>query len=255
VVHLPGTRDRDLPPASANRLPTAKECSTRSFGGTNSIAAEGRKCEHAARSSRPARTVGATVEEPVEDLRRTGATVERIDGAFEDWETPHDALEVLLQDRYGGMYDNFVRDYDIDLLERREDVTEEVVSRVEKALELDALDVRRAERVRTEACDAMRGVLSEYDLLVTPTMGLLPFETETKPSEIDGVPVDPLHGWALTWPFNLTGNPVAAVPAGIAEGLPVGLQIVGRRLDDETVVSAAAAYERIRPWNGSYPAV
>ena len=200
-------------------------------------------------------TVEATVEKAVDDLRRTGATVERIDGVFEDWETPHDALEVLLQDRYGGMYDNFVRDYDVDLLERREDVTEEVVSRVEKALELDALDVRRAERVRTEACDAMRGVLSAYDLLVTPTMGLLPFETETKPSEIDGVPVDPLHGWALTWPFNLTGNPVAAVPAGVVEGLPVGLQIVGRRLDDETVASAAAAYERIRPWNGPYPVV
>jgi Asp-tRNA(Asn)/Glu-tRNA(Gln) amidotransferase A subunit family amidase len=198
--------------------------------------------------------VESVVEGAVGDLRRTGATVDRIDGVFEDWETPHDALEVLLQDRYGGMYDNFVRDHGIDLLERRGDVTEEVVSRVEKALELDALDVRRAERARTEVCDAMRGVLSEYDLLVAPTMGLLPFEKETKPTGIDGVPIDPLHGWALTWPFNLTGNPVAAVPAGVAEGLPVGLQIAGRRLDDETVVSAAAAYERVRPWGGSYPA-
>jgi amidase len=193
------------------------------------------------------------VDEAVEDLRRTGATVERLDGVFEDWETPHDALEVLLQDRYGGMYDNFVRDHGIDLLERREEITEEVVSRVEKALELDALDVRRAERARTEACDAMRDVLSEYDLLVAPTMGLLPFEKETKPSEIDGIPIDPLHGWGLTWPFNLTGNPVAAVPAGVADGLPVGLQIVGRRLEDETVVAAAAAYERVRPWVDSHP--
>ncbi len=198
--------------------------------------------------------VEGVVDEAVDDLRKTGATVERIDGVFGDWETPHDALEVLLQDRYGGMYDDFVRDYDIDLLERREEVTEEVVSRVEKALDLDALDVRRAERARTEAYDAMRGVLSEYDLLVAPTMGMLPFEKETKPTEIDGVPVDPLHGWALTWPFNLTGNPVVAVPAGVVGGLPVGLQIVGRRLDDETVVSAAAAYERVRPWAGSYPA-
>jgi len=198
-------------------------------------------------------TVESVVEEAVEDLRRTGATVDRIDGVFEDWERPHDALEVLLQDRYGGMYDNFVRDYDIDLLERREDVTGEVVSRVEKALELGALDVRRAERVRTGACDAVRGVLSEYDLLVAPTMGMLPFEKGTKPSEIDGVPIDPLHGWALTWPFNLTGNPVAAVPAGVAGGLPVGLQFVGRRLEDRTVVSAAAAYERVRPWSDGYP--
>jgi Asp-tRNA(Asn)/Glu-tRNA(Gln) amidotransferase A subunit family amidase len=197
--------------------------------------------------------VEGVIEEAVEDLRRTGATVERIDGVFEDWETPHDALEVLLQDRYGGMYDDFRRDHGIDLLERREDVTEEVVSRVEKALELDALDVRRAERARTEARDAVRDALSGYDLLVAPTTGLLPFDKGTKPSEIGGVPVDPLHGWALTWPFNLTGNPVAAVPAGRAEGLPVGLQVVGRRLEDETVVSAAAALERVRPWAGSYP--
>ncbi|MEF8841634.1 MAG: amidase [Haloarculaceae archaeon] len=198
-------------------------------------------------------TVEGVVEEAVEDLRRTGATVDRIDGMFEDWGTPHGALEVLLQDRYGGMYDDFVRDYGIDLLERRADVTEEVVSRVERALELDALDVRRAERVRTEACDAVRGVLSEYDLLVAPTMGMLPFEKGTKPSEIDGVPIDPLHGWALTWPFNLTGNPAAAVPAGVVDGLPVGLQLVGRRLEDGTVVSAAAAFERIRPWLDAYP--
>jgi Asp-tRNA(Asn)/Glu-tRNA(Gln) amidotransferase A subunit family amidase len=197
--------------------------------------------------------VEAVVEAAVEDLRRTGASVERVDGVFEDWDVPHDALEVLLQDRYGGMYDNFVRDHDVDLLECREDVTEEVVSRVEKALDLSALDVRRAERARTEACDAVRDVLSGYDLLVTPTVGMLPFEKGTKPTEIGGVPIDPLHGWALTWPFNLTGNPVAAVPAGVADGLPVGLQLVGRRLRDETVVAAGAAYERVRPWTGSYP--
>jgi Asp-tRNA(Asn)/Glu-tRNA(Gln) amidotransferase A subunit family amidase len=199
-------------------------------------------------------TVEAVVEEAVDELEKAGASVDRIDGVFEDWETPHDALEILLQDRYLGMYDNFARDHGIDVLDRHEEVTEEVVSRVEKALELDALDVRRAERVRTEAYDAIREVFADYDLLVTPTMGLLPFEKDTQPSEIEGVPIDPLHGWALTWPTNLTGNPAAAVPAGFAEGLPVGLQIVGRWREDETVVSAAAAYERVRPWHGSYPA-
>jgi Asp-tRNA(Asn)/Glu-tRNA(Gln) amidotransferase A subunit family amidase len=199
-------------------------------------------------------TVEGVVEEAVGDLERVVATVDRIDGVFEaDWRTLDDALETLLQDRYGGMYDEFVRERGIDLLERRGDVTEEVVSRVERALELDALDVRRAERVRTGAYDAMREVLSAYDLLVTPTLGLLPFEKGTKPTEIGGVPIDPLHGWALTWPTNLTGNPAVAVPAGVADGLPVGLQIIGRRLEDGTVVSAAAAYERVRPWTDSYP--
>jgi Asp-tRNA(Asn)/Glu-tRNA(Gln) amidotransferase A subunit family amidase len=200
-------------------------------------------------------TVEGVVEEAVDAIEKTGANVDRIDDVFEDdWKRLHDALEVLLQDRYRGMHDNFVRDHGIDMLDRRDEVTEEVISRVEKSLELDSLDVRRAERVRTEAYDAMCGVLADYDLVVTPTMGMLPFEKDTQPSEIGGVPIDPLHGWALTWPINLTGNPVVAVPAGTAEGLPVGLQFIGRRLEDDTVVSAAAAYERVRPWTGSYPA-
>jgi aspartyl-tRNA(Asn)/glutamyl-tRNA(Gln) amidotransferase subunit A len=49
--------------------------------------------------------------------------------------------------------------------------------------------------------------------------------------------------------MNFTGQPAASVPAGwTAEGLPIGLQIVGRHLADRTVIAAAAAFERCRPW-------
>lgn len=89
-------------------------------------------------------------EDAVTAFAQGGASVDVVDDVFEDWTHLHDALEVLLQDRYRGMYENFIRDKGIDLLERR-DVTEEVASRIEKSLELDAGDVRYAERVRTEA--------------------------------------------------------------------------------------------------------
>ncbi|MCH7479385.1 MAG: amidase, partial [SAR324 cluster bacterium] len=56
------------------------------------------------------------------------------------------------------------------------------------------------------------------------------------------------------YPFNLTHLPAATVPAGFsAEGLPVGLQIVGRRHADLTVLQAAAAFEEARPWADKRP--
>jgi Asp-tRNA(Asn)/Glu-tRNA(Gln) amidotransferase A subunit family amidase len=97
-------------------------------------------------------------------------------------------------------------------------------------------------------------VFREHDLLVAPTLGMAPFEKGTKPSEIGGVSIDPLHGWALTWPINLTGNPTASVPAGFTgDGLPVGAQIVGPRNADAAVLRASAAFERIEPWADAYP--
>ncbi len=191
------------------------------------------------------------VADAADGFREAGATVDRIGSGFDDWETPHDAIETLLQDRYLGLYDNLRRDEGIDLLDRREEVTAEVISRIEKALELTPLDVRRAERDRTVAFDAINDIFEEYDVLVTPTLGMAPFEKETKPTSIAGESIDPLHGWALTWPLNLTGHPAASVPAGFVDGLPVGLQIVAPRGRDDRVLAASAAFERVRPW--SYP--
>jgi len=196
--------------------------------------------------------VAKVAEDAVTAFARGGAAVDVVNDVFKDWTHPHDALEVLLQDRYRGMYENFFRDEGIDLLERQ-DVTEEVSSRIEKSLELDAGDVRHAERVRTEAYDSILTVFENYDLIVTPTMGLLPFEKDAKPRSINGEQIDPLHGWALTWPINLTGNPTVSVPAGFAEGLPVGLQLIGPRLAGRRVVGAAAAYERLGPWDYKRP--
>jgi aspartyl-tRNA(Asn)/glutamyl-tRNA(Gln) amidotransferase subunit A len=63
------------------------------------------------------------------------------------------------------------------------------------------------------------------------------------------------YGWIpYTYPFNLTGQPAASVPCGFTrDGLPIGLQIVGRRFDDVSVLRAAAAFERERPWSNARP--
>src|SRR5947208_11017335 len=95
-----------------------------------------------------------------------------------------------------------------------------------------------------------RRLFDKYDLLLTPTIACPPFAIGLdNPTEIAGKPVPPYAWIPFTFPFNMTGQPAASVPCGFTkDGLPVGLQIVGRRFDDATVLRASAAFERVRPW-------
>ncbi len=100
----------------------------------------------------------------------------------------------------------------------------------------------------------------EYDLLLTPTMAIPPFkhpkEMREYPHTVNGVEVG-AQGWhPFTFPFNLTSNPAATVPCGFTEdGLPLGLQIVGRRFEDLLVMQTATAYEEARPWADRRPPI
>jgi amidase/aspartyl-tRNA(Asn)/glutamyl-tRNA(Gln) amidotransferase subunit A len=111
--------------------------------------------------------------------------------------------------------------------------------------------------VRTEVFDAVRTVLEGYDLLVAPTLACLPVDNAADrntlgPAEINGEPINRLIGWCMTYLINFVGYPAASVPAGFADGLPVGMQIVGRRYADADVIAASATFERLRPWIDSY---
>ncbi len=57
----------------------------------------------------------------------------------------------------------------------------------------------------------------------------------------------------MTYFINFSGHPAASIPAGMSEeGLPVGMQIIGRRYADVDVLAASAAFERLRPWSDTY---
>ncbi len=123
---------------------------------------------------------------------------------------------------------------------------------------LTAVDLLNDQIVRTEVVTALRGVLDRFDYLVSPTLACTAVTNAANgntvgPSEINGEKVDPLIGWCMTYLINFIGYPAATVPAGLAEnGLPVGMQIVGKRYDDAGVFAASAEFERRRPWMETY---
>lgn len=148
----------------------------------------------------------------------------------------------------------------VDLLgEHRDELTPEFVELIEIGQSLSAVEYKLDDVVRTEVFDAVQNVFEDYDLLVTPTLAVPPFDNADDgntlgPSEVNGERVNRLLGWCLTYPFNFTGHPAASIPAGFtSDDLPIGLQIIGRRFADDTVLAASAAFERVKPWHDAYP--
>jgi aspartyl-tRNA(Asn)/glutamyl-tRNA(Gln) amidotransferase subunit A len=114
--------------------------------------------------------------------------------------------------------------------------------------------VRAVDRIEAYWAE-VRAFLERFDLLLMPTVAVPPFDAGARPPrEVDGRSVSVLGWMPFTFPFNLTGQPAASVPAGFTDdGLPVGLQIVGRRHADATVLAAAAAFEAACPWSDRRP--
>jgi amidase/aspartyl-tRNA(Asn)/glutamyl-tRNA(Gln) amidotransferase subunit A len=147
----------------------------------------------------------------------------------------------------------------IDLLgEHRASMPPEYVRRIEAGYGLSITDLGRDQAMRTTVSDAVQGVLDRYDLLVTPTLSSKQVDnTDDRdtvgPSTVDGVDVERLIGWCMTYFLNFTGHPAASIPAGmIDERLPVGMQIIGGRYDDVGVLTASHVFEQLRPWAHTY---
>jgi len=151
-----------------------------------------------------------------------------------------------------------LKEQGVDLLgEHRDDFPPEYLRWIDEGYRMSALDVLRDQRMRTHVYDQIQQVFRTHDLLVTPTLGALPVDNAADgntvgPNSIEGVEVDPLIGWCLTYLLNFTGHPAASVPAGDIDGLPVGMQLIGRRYGDADVLAASGAFERLRPWQDAF---
>lgn len=176
----------------------------------------------------------------------SGCDVEEVDPGISD---PWDLESIMWEAAMAGVFRGR-------LAEVRDHLDPGLLRVVERGNKLHAADLAAAQQRRAAYFDQWRRFMERYDLLLTPTLPVTAFSAgDDEPPRSDGATdVTPLDWTKFTYPFNLTGQPAATVPCGFDhDGLPIGLQIVGRWHDDATVLRAAAAFEEAAPWASNIP--
>jgi Asp-tRNA(Asn)/Glu-tRNA(Gln) amidotransferase A subunit family amidase len=140
-------------------------------------------------------------------------------------------------------------------LKEKEKLDGTLVKMIEAGLSYSAIDLKKAESQREEIFDVVSNHFKNYDILITPSTAVPAFGLGMMyPPTIAGKGVSPVAWMSYTYPFNMTGNPAASIPCGWSnEGLPIGMQIIGKRFDDLTVLQASKAFENIQPWQSKRP--
>lgn len=173
----------------------------------------------------------------------------KVDEASPDFsDSPH-IFQVLRGARMAAAYADFLPRW-------REKMQANLVWNTEYGLTLSGLQVAQAEVARGKLWDRVQRFFDEYDLLLVPAAGTLPFPVEViSPPEVGGRKMENYVEWlGLTYAITLTGLPSLVVPCGFSRsGLPVGIQIVGRRLSEANLLRAASAFENARPWTDKHP--
>ncbi|MBS29512.1 MAG: amidase [Alphaproteobacteria bacterium] len=188
--------------------------------------------------ARPDAEVVGIVEAAVRKFEDAGATVELVEDVFEG-----DPGDLWTAEFYAGVG---IKLRDV-LREQRDILDPAVADILEPALGQEMQDYYTKVFERYALRERMAAMFEKYDVLISPVLPV---------SSVDvGVNVPASHpdrnlvSWVYyTYPFNLTGQPAGSVCAGIAsDGMPVGLQAVGRYLDEASVVRALAFVERSQP--------
>jgi len=130
-----------------------------------------------------------------------------------------------------------------------------LVKLVEAALSYGPFDLPNAIEGRRKFHESFMKVFKNYDLMITPTTAVVAFDLGMPYAlEINGIKVSPTAWQPFTYPFNMTGQPAASIPCGwSSDGLPIGMQIVGKHFDEKTVLQVANAFEEIAPWQDKKP--
>ncbi|MBM3142339.1 MAG: Asp-tRNA(Asn)/Glu-tRNA(Gln) amidotransferase subunit GatA [Chloroflexi bacterium] len=109
----------------------------------------------------------------------------------------------------------------------------------------------KAQKVRTLIRREFDQAFEKYDALVTPTSPTVPFKLGEKVDD----PIQMYLSDVCTLPINIAGLPAISVPAGFADGLPIGMQIIGKPFDEETILHIAFAYEQATDWHKKKPPI
>ena len=191
--------------------------------------------------------VGQVAKRAAEAFAELGCAVEEAKVSLPD---TREMIHLLWNSHYAGNYGSVLKEF-------RSRMDPGLVAAIEDGRRYTAEAYVEMRGRKNGYCDAVRALFDTYDLLLTPTVSVAAFEVgRLNPAHF------PQHVWdwfpwaGFSYPFNFTGQPAATVPAGFTpSGMPVGLQIVGRRLADLQVLQASAAFEQARPWAQKRPAL
>lgn len=153
----------------------------------------------------------------------------------------------------------YAHDLKKDFEKTPENFSPDLVSEITYGLSLSMLDIGKATAIRKEVCEAFYRFFKEYDILITPTTPIYAFEAKmgqrgTIFPIIKKKALNITSWMSYTYPFNMTGSPAASIPCGWTnQGLPIGMQIIGRLYDEKTVLQVSKAFEEIAPWQDKRP--
>jgi aspartyl-tRNA(Asn)/glutamyl-tRNA(Gln) amidotransferase subunit A len=188
--------------------------------------------------------VAAIVADAAATFTRLGAAVET---AEPEWPCdPLDAYLVFWKSAFANFVTSFLS------AEQRALIDPDLLALQEAGRELTLADYQLALNRRAEIAVAAKAFFNAYDLLLSPVMPIRPFAAERLGPP--GIARDDWSWCPFTWIFNLTRQPAASVPCGFtADGLPVGLHIIGPLYGDALVLRAGRAFERARPLHERHP--
>ena len=179
----------------------------------------------------------------------THLPVEIVDTAI-DWPDPIDIFDALWVAR-GALYSTMKK-------EDKDRLDPGFARMIDRSPAIKLEDHLRTLQARAAFNRRVAESFRDFDLLVMPMVPVEPFAAEADgPPDMDQSKPVPWARWTpFSYPFNLTGQPAASVPCGwTPSGLPVGLQVIGRRFEDDTVLQFCAAWEKHFRWRKRKPAV
>ena len=197
--------------------------------------------------------VRAATSAAIAQIEALGHHVEEIALPVDGWLDAFGPLVLADEKRYRGHL----------LADHAGELTDYARKSIQAAAAVTAADVEAARARQAEIRARIEALFGTYDFIVTPTAASVAFPLGRRPTEIDGQAIDTLWGpFPFTAPFNVTGSPAASLPCGLADGLPVGLQVVGPTGGDQAVLDFCEMLEEAlafpteameRRWGASAP--
>jgi aspartyl-tRNA(Asn)/glutamyl-tRNA(Gln) amidotransferase subunit A len=192
--------------------------------------------------------VAAAIQDSLGALKKAGATL--VDVRFPPLDPVVGAHRAIIFSEAAAAHEELIRT-------KAAEFSDEVRPLLQAGLFLTAAQYLAGQQVRRSTIAAYRTLWRSFDVLVTPTSPIAAPTIGATTATLLGQEIPLVRAFLdLTLPFNLTGQPAISILCGFTpQGLPVGLQLVGRPWDEATLFRAAAAYESSTDWRARKPAM